>query len=667
LSASRSVPIAERIAWYCLLAIPVAVPLAVGHAPFTGGNPFLYDPFVVPKLAALGTLVGVGLMSLATGWAMGSVPLRTVPRKWLILAFFILAAVATAVALHPLSAIFGGSAQRVGLLAFSLAGGTFLLASQLVVGKQRMTELARSVMAGGALVAAIGLVQAMGYDPVGVQIAELWMIGRGTSTIGNSDWTGTYLVLPTVLAAGLALAERSRALRILASACFAALALGLLLTLTRGAWLATLVGVATLGFAFWRSGSRLSKSSLWAIAAALGILATGVAVKFSAIAPRFLDLSKGIDKASGGRIVPWKEALAVIGQHPLFGVGPDSFRLGWFPIRTLASLSTGASGVAEDPHNTILLLAATVGVPAMLVAAATPLAGLISGARDAFPRGAQSDRLIYSSWWAALLAVCVALMFSLNTIVIMALVALAIAVVAAPASRALKTANWIQWTLAGLAVALAVPLIAFPAMSLGSDYQMAQAMTGDTALSSQRAIDIAPWNYAARNQHAFALSAAAINALKNKSSDAQALFETADAASAQLIAWNPYEHDSYLLRASLLTDAGAYLGQSTLNSAIDAADKGLTVQPNSLPLRMVKVDALSQLGRWQEVVDTLTGIWDADPAYALPGTAYAEALVRIGRTTEAGAVIKELRSRFSADPAVMADIARIEAIKPGSK
>lgn len=664
MGTDRRISVAERIAWYCLLAIPVLVPLAVGHIFLTTGNPFTYDPWVVPKLAALGALVGIGVASLAVGWATDSIPVRNVPQKCLMLAFFLLAAVATVTALHPLTAMLGGSTQRAGMLAFMLAGGVFLLASQLIDDRRRMVALSRSVMAGGALVATIGLVQALGYDPVGVLIAELWMIGRGTSTIGNSDWAGTFLVVPVVISATLALVERSRAKRIVAAACFGLTALGLLITLTRGAWVAAIVGLAIVAVAFWHSRGRLSRPALWTLGTMVALVAVVIVAKRTDIAPRFADLAGGLDRATGGRFIIWKEALAVIARHPLLGVGPDSFRLGWFPVRSIASVRSGVAGVAEDPHDVVLLLAATLGIPAMLVAVGTLAASLTLGLKGAFPKDARPDRLVYSGWWAALVASCVALLFSLNTIVTMTSVALVLAVVMAPRTAPTGDSAAARWALSCLAIVFAIPSIVFPVMSLASEYWMAQAVTGHTIANSQNAIDAAPWNYLARNQNAFALSSSAIKALANKDTDARTLFERADWATAQLVTWDPYEHDSYLLRAKLLTDAGAYLGQATLKTAIDTADRGLAVQPNSVPLRMEKVDALSQLGRWPEIVSTLQDVWNADPAFPLSGTAYAEALIRSGRATEATPVLAKLRSWFPTDQKVMAEIARIEAIRP---
>lgn len=667
MKTNRRVPVEERIAWYCLVAIPVLVPLAVAHLPFSGGNPFALDPWVAPKIAALGILTGVGLISLAVGWARNAVEMRKVPLGWLMLAFFAIAGVATATALHPITAIFGGSTQRAGLLAFAIAGGTFVLASQLVVGKQRMLTLSRSVMIGGALVGFIGLIQSLGYDPLGIQLAVLWEIGRGTSTIGNSDWTGTYLVVPVVISGGLMLGEKQSVMRGVASACFTLATLGLLITLTRGAWLAAFVGLAVVGFAFWRSGERLPRSVLWTAGAAAILLVAVFVMKSSDILGRFADLSRGADRATGGRTVIWSESLAVIARHPLLGVGPDSFRLGWFPVRSLGSVATGASGVAEDSHNVLLLLAATIGIPGMLVAAATAIATLNSGFRSAFPAKGSSGNLVYTSWWAALLAICLSLLTSLNTVLVMALVSLALAVVLAPKTSVASVPAALRWLLAGLAVVLAVAGATVPTMSMVSNYWLAQSVSGDAVINTQRAVDAAPWDYEARRQHAFAMSAAAINALQANGAEAQTLFDTADVATKQLIAWNPYEHDSYRLRATFLTDAGAVLGAATLQSAIQVADQGLAISPASLPLRMEKVDALSQLGKWSEIVSTLKGYWNADLTLSLPGTAYAEALMRTGDRAQAAQVLADVKARFPNDPTVAADITRIQAIQPSDK
>lgn len=69
--------------------------------------------------------------------------------------------------------------------------------------------------------------------------------------------------------------------------------------------------------------------------------------------------ANSLDASSGDRLKLWKGASAMIQEHPLFGVGYFMFE------KKVLHYWTGRQ--SHDPHNSYLLIAAEMGVPALLV------------------------------------------------------------------------------------------------------------------------------------------------------------------------------------------------------------------------------------------------------------------------------------------------------------
>ena len=199
---------AERVAWYALLALPAVVPTAILPTLMTATNPYGSSAFTAPKFLVLGLLVAVALGSWAVALVRGDVAVRDVPTKWWMLAFLALAGVSTATALNHVTAIFGHAENLVGLITFLMCASVWFLATQLVTGVHRMRLLARSVIIGGAIVAFFGVLQALQVHPFGAALAQGWMPDRAASTVGNPDFTGTYLVFPVILSVAVGLSDK---------------------------------------------------------------------------------------------------------------------------------------------------------------------------------------------------------------------------------------------------------------------------------------------------------------------------------------------------------------------------------------------------------------------------------------------------------------------------
>jgi putative inorganic carbon (HCO3(-)) transporter len=317
----------------------------------------------------------VGLLGLAAviGW-YGSVArreraIRWDPALWLVSGVLGLAAISTLASLDPWYALFGSYQYRQGLFMLLFFGVVLLLIVQAVRGARGMRWLALAVVIGSVPVAFYALVQVVGLDPARWG-APAWALARGFSTLGNPDNLGGYLIFPTTLALGLALGEKRLASRYALWSAFGLGAVALLMTQVRGAWLGMSISALVLLVFAVRSRLRLQKHD-WIALAVVAALLLGAGVSAGdSIARRVGDMFSGDRDAGSGRIALWETGLRAAAAHPLLGVGPDSFRLGHYETRSSAHEELGGyATVADDAHSLPIMIAATLGIPALLLSA----------------------------------------------------------------------------------------------------------------------------------------------------------------------------------------------------------------------------------------------------------------------------------------------------------
>jgi O-Antigen ligase len=267
--------------------------------------------------------------------------------EWLSLAGF--AALAAWMLLSALWGIDGTEArreaERCGLYALGL--GALLI----VVRASAARALLVGVLGGAAALAMAALAHRV-VSPPGLDPYQGALL-RGP--VGYANALGILMAIGVVLALGMLRAERRRAVQIVlvgaASVCGVALAL----TSSRGAWLATAVGVVVLG-AF-RTSSTIRRRPLTAasIAAVVG------ATIFLLVLPRM---------SFGDRPAYWTVSTHDAAGHVLLGSGAGSFDDYWRDHRPIPAY-------VRDAHSLYLETAAElglVGVALLLCALGAPLA-----------------------------------------------------------------------------------------------------------------------------------------------------------------------------------------------------------------------------------------------------------------------------------------------------
>lgn len=372
------------------------------------------DAVVLPKLIGTWTLAPL-LAALSLCLAVRRRPSRAAVAFAVLAIFYALwTAVANSNGLWPAL----GWESVTALVCIACVGASLAVSLDPVTA----TRVLSSLCAGAVMVSIYSLCQHFGLDPLGWDPRHSEP-DRSIATFGNPDFFAAWLValVPVVL-------WRSAQARAPRAGALWGVGLGLVLgatifSYTRAAWLALFIEASML--LIWRC-ARPSRET-W-IAFTITFCAIALALKMQPghgidVMERIGETVKG-DRSTSVRIALWREALAVTADHPLVGTGPDSFSYAAMPYRGIEPPDmTARVGLAGDPHSTFLEVAASSGVPGLLlvlcllaVAARTALRSGDDAARTALIGGiglcvAQSlARLTLPSLWLAFVlgAICVA-------------------------------------------------------------------------------------------------------------------------------------------------------------------------------------------------------------------------------------------------------------------
>lgn len=267
-----------------------------------------------------------------------------------------------------------------------------------------LARCATVIVAGGALASALAiLLQRLPVATTTRLLTRLSVVGyptgrlvryiednpalarRATGTGVDPNAFGGFLMLVLVLAVGQAVASRPVVSRKLAVVTVPLAGLALLFTESRAAWLGAAAGIAILAIARYR---RLSVP--------LGLVAVA-AVAFGAGGGYLNRLTGGLhgqDAATQLRYREFSNALALIRQYPVFGVG--------FGDAPRIDLQTGVSSV----YLTVAERTGLIGLALYLVVLGMLLTRLLRGALQADAHDAHGE--VALALGAALVAACLA-------------------------------------------------------------------------------------------------------------------------------------------------------------------------------------------------------------------------------------------------------------------
>ncbi|MEW5961182.1 MAG: O-antigen ligase family protein [Chloroflexota bacterium] len=174
---------------------------------------------------------------------------------------------------------------------------------------------------------------------------------RAGGTFQSPNSAAAYLSLLLAPAFSLLLTDSERWMKRLAALAFGLGTIALILTLSRGGWLALLLAGAMLYLAAWRRG-WLAPSTRVAVAAVVGLLALIF----------YVFVFSRVSRDDGGRLILMDLAFRIIRDHPLSGVGANNFVL---LIRRYATPDIENAWL-YTVHNMYLLIWAETGLGGLL-------------------------------------------------------------------------------------------------------------------------------------------------------------------------------------------------------------------------------------------------------------------------------------------------------------
>jgi O-antigen ligase len=339
----------------------VILPLIAALVPLVIAPGFLFYFDVTPKLAIL--LLGV---AAALPWFTPRRELR-----WLYSLLSILAAsliLSTILSSRVELSVFGSTWRRFGLITqLALLLFTALAASDLAGGRNRLRMYLRAGTAVAIPISLYGVAQYFGWDPwlpkQAYHVGEgVWTIVRPPSTLGYVSYFANYLVFAVFLGIALySIEERGWWKRAGAAAAFLA-TFAIVLSGTRAAILALLLGGVYLWLAL---GTPVRRR---VIALAAGAVAAIALFFFSPAGQMLRSRVRWYveDPRGGARLLLWRDSLTLASRHWLAGIGPEAFS-SEFPHVQSAGLSRAYPDFYHESAHNILLDALTAqGVVGLL-------------------------------------------------------------------------------------------------------------------------------------------------------------------------------------------------------------------------------------------------------------------------------------------------------------
>lgn len=685
-------PLSERILWASLLLIVVLVPLVWGEIGRLGNvnmPPFTYDQYDILKTAALWALLAVAAGAWLWSTLVDGRPLRYVSVMLVLVAFLGWVVVTTIFSIHPPTAILGKYRRFEGLAAFFGYGILFFLTVQVADRPQRIRRITQAVVLSGAVVAAYGVLQHLGLDPIPRATGLPFEPERAYSTMGNPDLLGGYLIFPLVLSVTLALGEKRRWPRLGYWLCFLVDAAALLTSFTRGAWIGGAVALALLAIAAWRCRVRLNPVDMGmaGLAVMTGVVIVARSLGSSSGVTNVASRLKSIFEVGSGsgqtRIEIWTSALRAIRHSPIVGYGADTFRL-VFPRFKVAEYARDAGylSVADNAHAYPLQIATGLGIPGLIL-----LYGLFGwilarSARSVFHRRPEAGLSPLAGFWAATVGYLVYLLFGLSVTGSSFLLWMSLGLLVASQAREIGIVlrpPWRNIALTASSLALVAVLVGDGSLVMADHYYLRSKILpdGGTALKeAQRAVRLNPMIPDYRAQVSivngdiasgwFNEAAAAKSAGQDPSQalqTAQIFFNQATETGQEAVRFVPAEFDNYVYLSQLYSSAAGYLGPQYYEEGAAWAEKGLLVEPNGLPAMYFAGFAYANLGRTGQAVPLLERAASMDPAYLAPRLLLGDMYAKDGNVEQAR---KWYEEATRADPTDQRAREKLAALEPGA-
>lgn len=365
--------------------------------------PGLFNAFELPKFIALRFFVV--LMTLLAGFLVairGSVSLKVSPAMTTWIGFLVITLFSSLVSEIRHTAFFGRYPLYLGFFSYTALFCTYLIVNQ-TADLSVLKVITKVFLLPTGLVSLYAILQGQGMD-------FGWAIwgssGRSSATWGTPIALGGFLSFSIVMTLATVLAAESLAWRLAATVVSGAALAALLFSLTRGAWIALVVGLLFFTILVWGEIKQQIKAFIYLALTAFASLSIAI-ISWDKVP---VDIFKHF-KFSGesnlslfGRWHVWKSTAPLLFERPLLGFGLDTYAY---------------HGLVDDKvHNFFMDLAFGAGWPAFILFFSGLLLLLLAGIR--IRKNLETpDRVLVSGLVAGLFTLIVHLQFAWATIGIM--------------------------------------------------------------------------------------------------------------------------------------------------------------------------------------------------------------------------------------------------------
>lgn len=201
---------------------------------------------------------------------------------------------------------------------------------------------------------------------------------------------------------------------------------GIIASFSRGGWVAAVTGLVLLFVIFFVVHSLMGQiKTLRFIAVCVALLLLVVIVLPTALRQNLQDMLLSIVNVEGEstanyvgsnevRFLTYQIAWEVIKEYPYLGVGPGNYATAADNVQNVTATGTAANAQRNTPHSQLLLVAAEMGIPALLVYLLLALAACGNLVRVVFRGRDPALRLASAGWFATLIGLGVYYLFETN-------------------------------------------------------------------------------------------------------------------------------------------------------------------------------------------------------------------------------------------------------------
>lgn len=234
------------------------------------------------------------------------------------------------------------------LLRFLLYLTVYFTALDLAQSRRGVQWLSGTIMGSGVCLAVIGFVNYHGGQALAFH-----------STFVNYDHLAGYMEMVFLLGLGIGLAKTGAA-RLPWLALLALVLMALLLSLSRGGWVAGLVALDFM-LALFLLGRGTGAARLGLGCLVLVLVAVLTLLASNPMIDRLQSMGNPDDPSLRGRLVIWQASIGLLRAQPWHGSGPGTFPWAFTPVRP-----AGLTNRVREAHNDYLQIVTELGLPVLI-------------------------------------------------------------------------------------------------------------------------------------------------------------------------------------------------------------------------------------------------------------------------------------------------------------